>query len=88
MGVEMSDPWVWCTCTMARLWGESMASSPSWLAASVATAGDDATAAAAVSEASTPGTESRSASYGAARGSILDTTTTRIPALSSATRSW
>jgi len=81
----MSDPWVWCTCTTARIWGESLASSSDWLAALVAAASEDA--AAEVCTSGTPDNESRSASYGAARGSTLDTTTTRIPALSSASRS-
>ena len=83
----MSDPWVWCTCTTARIWGESLASSSDWLAALVAAAGEDEDAAAAVCTSGTPDNESRSASYGAARGSTVDTTTTRIPALSSANRS-
>ncbi len=84
----MSDAWTWCTCTTARIWGESLASSSSWLAALVAAAGDDVAAGATLNETRPPDTESTSAPYGAACGSPLDTTTTRIPALSAATMSW
>ncbi len=83
----MSEPWLWCTCTTARVWGESLASSSDWLAALVEASREGADAASGFAEPCTADNESRSASYGAARGSTLDTTTTRIPALSAATRS-
>jgi len=83
----MFDSWVSCTCTTARIWGESLASSSNWLAALVTASGVRANGASAVCAPTSPDNESRSASYGAARGSTLDTTTTRIPALSPATRS-
>jgi len=83
----MSDPWVWCTCTTARVWGESLASSSSWLSAQVAAASFGAATPGIGEEALNAHTESTSASYATASGSTLDTTTTRIPALSSANRS-
>ena len=85
MGVGMSDACVWCTCTTARTWGESLASPSNWLAARVAVA---AAGQVPEREGATVDTESTSASEVTARLSLLDTTTTRIPSISSATRSW
>jgi hypothetical protein len=76
------DPWMWCTCTNARVWCESMASSSRWLHALVDGGRDPAVIRGVREERST------SAPSGALSGAIVGTTTTRIPAAWSASNSW
>jgi hypothetical protein len=85
MGVEMPEPWMWCTCTNARVWCESMASSSRWLHDLVDAAGEDF---ACEPQEDPTLTESTSAAGGAVSGAIIGTTTTRIPPSWSASNSW
>ena len=85
MGVGMSDEWLWCSCTTARTWCESLASCSDWLYDQLEAQvcedpgdwGPDGVA-----------TESTSAPYWPERGAISGTTTTRLPAAWSASNSW
>ena len=80
----MLDPWVWCTCTSARVWAQSLASTAQWLDALVSAAPTRD----AEREREARTIKSTSATRATARGSALDTTTTRIPASWSASSSW
>ena len=86
---SVSNPWIWSTCTAARLWADVLTSASGWLATR-------ATANCPASGPATPicsgdgdacGTESTSASSNAGAESTAVTSTTRVPGTWSATRS-
>ncbi len=85
MGVGMSDQWLWCSCTTARLWCESLASCSEWLYDRMEVTEDDAPEDWGDECAAT---ESTSAPYSTDLGTTSGTTTTSLPATWSASTSW